>query len=271
MEIILDKSFINELSIVHTKNSIVLDRILTNKNNSFIINKKLLTYIEENLTDELFRKWENIFIYLSDNQHLISSNEDTLDSNKIFNEIYKKSDFSIILSSYSLKNASSLNKETLNDKLFISIMENSTIVFRPTDFTNQNEIINFFKQIFHYSKYNGRIILTSRHDNFNCALINELKLRFDQKDFWTTKKFTNCKTNSLEEMKKILGKQLRIFTTTNEYLHERQILMGNCILEFDDSFDKIDFETKTWHCTLSISQTLTLEKINSKKPYLKRL
>ena len=78
IEVIFDKTFINNFGDITSDIGRSIDKILLNENNVFIINTSLLKYVEEHINIDYKDKWESYFTYLSDNNHLISSNTNTL-------------------------------------------------------------------------------------------------------------------------------------------------------------------------------------------------
>jgi hypothetical protein len=70
-------------------------------------------------------------------------------------------------------------------------------------------------------------------------------------------------------MKSKLSKTLKLFVGNNKILHERKIILGNMVMEFDDDFDKIKINQSTWKCTCIIdSEVVTdlLKKQNKLSP-----
>lgn len=270
IEVILDKTFINNFGDITSDRGRSIDKILLNENNIFIINASLLKYIEEHININYKDKWENYFTYLSDNNHLISSNTDTLDSNIIFNEAPKQYDYSIILSDSDNINTCNISINTINNTLFKELLENGKCTFRNTNFNTHDEIKLVFEKLFYCSKTTHRIIIIARYNHFDCDIINILKSKFNKKTFWTTYKGSNDPSTNLTLLRQQLGNSLLLLTGNNEQIHERKLIIGNLIVEFDDDFNKITYDCDTWMCHCSINKDLA-NTLRSKQSSLRRI
>lgn len=190
IEVILDKSFISDFGDIGLEVGRLIDKILLNKNNIFVINSLLIAYIEENINKNVTYKWEDYFTYLSDNNKLKTSHSNTLDTNIIFNEPQRQFDYVMVLKSengISSENYScNLQLASDNDMFFRDLLEKNQVTLRNFHFDSNNSIKQFFKKLFNCSKTNKRVIIVSRYNNFTCDLIEVLNDKFQQKSFWTT-------------------------------------------------------------------------------------
>ncbi len=272
IEIILDKSFIDDFGDIHSKEGRIIDKILLNENNIFIINSSLLEYIEENIDNTFQQKWEDYLTYLSDNNHFNSSKLDTLDSDMLFNEEPKKFDYVIVLKSIDNnvnKNSCNLKSMIFTDLLFIELLTNNNITLRNLNFNNNIEIKLFFEKLFFCSKTKYRITIISRYNNFDCDIIKVLKNKFKEKAYWTTYKGNSDPSTNMQLLKRQLGNSLLLFTGSNEQIHERKLIIGSLIVEFDDDFNKITFDVDTWVCNCLVDKSLA-DKLRNKQNSLRR-
>jgi len=274
VEIILDKSFIYNFGDINSKEGRTIDKIFLNENNTFIINSSLLEYIEENIDITFLQKWEDYFTYLSDNNKLESSKNDTLDTDVIFKEETKVTDYVIVLKNIDNdlnKNSCNLKSILFNDLLFIELLTSNKITLRNSNFKNNYEIKEFFEKLFFCSKTKYRITIISRYNNFDCDIIKVLKNKFEEKAYWTTKKrdFTDPSTN-LKNLRNQLGNKLLVFTGNNEQIHERKLIIGSLIVEFDDDFNKITVDVDTWVCNCLVDKSLA-DKLRTKQNSLIRV
>lgn len=261
LEIILDKSFISDFA-KYSKEGINIEKILLNDNNTFIISTALIDYIEDNLSGEVFNRWEDLFKYLSDNNKLKSiSNCNTLNTDNIYSAIGNTDNYIIILKNMELPTNSNdytcyLKDTSLNSNFLIKILQNNQITFRSSDFSSNTEIDKFFNKMIDCSKTNKEVIIISRYNNFSCNLIQKVKSKFSKKEYWTTLKQDNCSTNNVPLMKIQLGTSLKVYTGKKKDIHERKIIIGNMILEFDDDFDKIKSSLHAWTGSCIINENI---------------
>lgn len=270
LEIILDKTVIDDFGSFSMQGRI-LEKILLNDNNLFIISKKLLIYIEEKLSGAILERWENLFLYLHDNNKLKSiQNYDTLNVDEIYASIGNTDNYVFVL-----KNISSpindneytcyLKDSSLNNNFLIKILQTNQVTFRSSDFNSNAQIDNFFTKMITCSKTNKEVIIIARYNNFSCTLIEKVKAKFIKKEYWTTLKNNNCSTNNVALMKMKLGSTLKVFTGTNKDIHERKIIIGNMLLEFDDDFDKIKSSLHTWTGSCIINEDVVTKLIKKRK------
>jgi hypothetical protein len=272
IEVILDKTFINNFGDITSDIGRSIDKILLNENNVFIINTSLLEYVEEHINIDYKDKWESYFTYLSDNNHLISSNTNTLNSDIIFDEAPYQHDYRIILTNNDIDNINTCNLSinTINNTLFKGLLENGMCTFRNTNFNTNDEIKLIFEKLFYCSKTIHRIIIISRYNHFDCDIINILKNKFNKKSFWTTYKGPNDPSTNLRLLRQQLGNSLLLFTGDKEQIHERKLIIGTLIVEFDDDFNKITHDYSTWMCHCSVNKDLA-NTLRSKQSSLKRI
>lgn len=250
LNVILDKSFIHDFGFPICNKSKIIINILLNVKNICIISRELLDYIEDNIKSEFKEYWNNILIELSDKGKLKSSYKNTLDTDDIYNNDKTLSDFVIILKNENnnvrkdyecnLQDNSKLNS------FLQELLQNCIITIRGNDFSNNKEIDDLFEMLFSCSRTQKRPIIISRYDKFSTNLITLIKKYFTKKEFWTTKKRNYCKTNDLNYLRKELGSKLMVYLGTNEQIHERKVILESLILEFDNDFDCITFDNKSW-------------------------
>jgi len=274
IEVILDKSFINDFGNINSELGRLIEKILLNENNVFIVNDELFTYIENTIDGNIKFKWEDYFTYLSDNNKIKVSQNNTLDTKIIFNEGQKEFDYVIVLKNEhgiaSDDSSCNLQLNSTNDIFFRDLLEKNQISLRNFHFDNNTSIKNFFKKLFNCSKTNQRVIIIARYNNFGCDLIEELKNKFRQKSFWTTYKGHFDPSTNFSNLQSQLGNSLMLFTGNNSQIHERKIIIGNLIIEFDDDFNKITADVDTWKCDCSVDKNLAVN-LKSKQSRLRRI
>lgn len=274
IEVILDKSLVEDFGDIHSSEGRVIDKILLNENNVFIVNQTFLDYFEQNIKDVFKQKWEDYFVYLSDNKKLESSINNTLDTSIIFNEYTKKFDFRIIvknlIESKSDNNTCFLKDNSINNIPLKNLIETNSVTLRSNDFGNDIEIKEFFKKLFNCVQTNHRIRIISRHNNFNCDLINVLKNKFTKKNYRTTSKRTGDPSINVQLLRRQLGNSLFLYTGTKEQIHERKFIIGCLIVEFDDDFNKIVSDVSTWSCNCIVNESLALTLL-AKENELRRI
>ena len=259
IEIIIDKNFIDDFG-KYSNEGRNIEKIFLNEKNIFIISGCLLIYIEDNLEGKNLVRWKELFQFLSDNNKLKSlPGQNTLDVDSIYSSINNTDNIIIILTNSIITRTSNdhicyLKDEETDNSFLIKILQTNQITFRSSDFNTNSKLNGFFKKMFACSKTSNRILLISRYANFNCPLIELLKTKFPNKDYWTTLKYDNCESNNVTFLKLRLGAtSLKIYTGAATLIHERKIIIGNMIFEFDDDFNKIKSSTLTWSCTCIIN------------------
>lgn len=275
IEIILDKSFIEDFGFPISGNSIILNKMFVNENNIFVFNQELIKYIEENILDEYKEYWKNLFVKLSDDSKINSSQNNTLDTDIIYDENSNIADYVLVVKCDNILNRSknyecNLRDNNKNMVFFKELIQNNKLILRNSDFNNDTEINDFFKKLFSCSKTLKRPIIISRYDKFSCDLISIIKSLFNKKEYWTTKKSTYCRTNDLSYLKAQLGNQLVVYKGTSTQIHERKIIVESLIVEFDNDFDCIKYNDSTWVCNCIIDKMLNA-KLFQKRRSLERL
>lgn len=259
IEVILDKSLIYDFGDITVPEGRLIEKILLNDENIFIINSLLLDYFDKNVGKHL-EKWKNCFTYLSDNNKLKPSINNTLDTNIIFGEAYKVSDFVLVA-----KNSTQLNekgtcylKDTSNSNLLLKeLLQTNKIILRSSNFADNLEIKSFFQKLFDCSKTSQRIRIVARYNNFDCDLILLLKNKFIQKTYWTTRKNPTDPSMDYKYLKNQLGNNLFVYAGNKTQIHERKFIIESLVVEFDDDFNKITSNEHTWTCNCIVDKSLS--------------
>lgn len=277
VEVILDKSIIHDYGDIHNHVHRKLIQIFYNENHIFILNRQVIQYFNQNVSNDHKEQWELLFTYLSDNNKFFSSQTDTLNSEDIFLENPKKYDFSIILAnnqSPSLHVRKCELKSThISDLLFLELLQFSKMTFRYSNFRDDNEIENLFQKIFTCSKHINKIVIIARFGIVECKIIEFLRNKGNNKEYWTTRKRSSSgidRTNDLRYLRRHLGVNFECFYGRSEDIHERKIIMGNLILEMDDDFDKISKLYDTWVCNCLVNHE-TARNLMLKRSRLRKL
>ncbi len=109
--------------------------------------------------------------------------------------------------------------------------------------------------------------ISSKED---CDIIKVLKKKFIKKAYWTTYKDDSHPSTNMQLLQKQLGNSLLLYTGTHKQIHERKLIIGNLIVEFDDDFNKITADVDTWVCNCSVDKGLA-DKLRIKQNSLRRV
>lgn len=268
IEIIIDKTILDDFGKKGLASSKLLDRIFTTDKNLFVLTKQLNEFIESNADEIQLAKWMDLFTTLSDNNKILKANNDTLDSRTIFNEPPKRYDYVLVLTSKLSDDIScSLNDPSRVNLCFLNLLKNDSNVILPyTHFTSNIEINSFLNKLFFYSRAkNQKIIMVSRHLRCDSEIVKMLNIHFPQKEYWTTQKRHPDITNNRSDLQKKMGSPLSLYLGRPSDIHERQLIIGNLVVNMDDDFDKISTEYKTWQLSIIIDKNFadTLRKKRS--------
>lgn len=267
IEIVLEKSFIDEFGIVGSPYAKLLDRIFLVEKNLFILTNELIQYIEDHASTMQLSKWSNLFTSLSDSKQIRFAINDTLDTDIVFNETPKEYDFVIVLTNNKEDQKScAISNTSVVNKVFLDLLANdSKAYFNYAMFSHDVDIKSIFDKLFHCTKSkNYRMIIISRYLR-TCEIIELLKHHFKTKTYWTTDK-----DKTLNGLKPILGTLLHLYTGTNAQIHERELIIGNMIIDFTDDFDKINTQYQTWGCNINIDKNQA-DSLRAKQLKLKRV
>lgn len=273
IEIILEKSILNEFGIIGSRSSKLLDRIFLVESNFFILSNELVTYIETYATEPQKHKWFDLFTMLNDNKQIAFANNNTLNTDDIFKESPKKYDFVIVLTNTTESdNSCAISNSNESNKVFLKLLENNAHTsFNYVTIERDDEIKSIFNKFFNCTKSkSNRIIIISRHLNTDCEIIRLIKHYFPKKSFWTTQKNEPCITNNAVVLRTKLGNSLELHTGHTSQIHERQLIIGNMVIDFNDDFFKINSDNPTWNCTVTINQN-NANLLRRKKTILKRI
>lgn len=215
IEIILEKSILNEFGIIGSRSSKLLDRIFLVESNFFILSNELVTYIETYATEPQKHKWFDLFTMLNDNKQIAFANNNTLNTDDIFKESPKKYDFVIVLTNTTESdNSCAISNSNESNKVFLKLLENNAHTsFNYVTIERDDEIKSIFNKFFNCTKSkSNRIIIISRHLNTDCEIIRLIKHYFPKKSFWTTQKNEPCITNNAVVLRTKLGNSLELHT-----------------------------------------------------------
>lgn len=256
IEIVLEKSFFDEFGIVGSPYAKLLDRIFLVEKNLFILTKELHQYIEDHASEIQLLRWSCLFTSLSDSKQIRYAVNNTLDTDIVFNEEPKVHDFVIVLTKDKVdhKSCSLLDTSVVN-KVFLDLLTNdSKAYFNYAMFSRDGDIKSIFDKLFYCTKSkNYRMIIISRYLR-TCEIVELIKHHFKEKAYWTTRKTVTCVTNNLKGLKPILGNLLHLYAGKGTQIHERELIIGNMIIEFTDDFDKINTQYQTWGCSINIDK-----------------
>jgi hypothetical protein len=257
IEIILEKSILDVFGIVGFKQSKLLDRIFLVEKNLFVLSKELVDYIENNATEPQKHKWFDLYTMLNDNKQIAYAKNNTLNTDMIFTELPKKYDFVIVLTNTTEndKSCAISNTNTLNN-IFLNLLQNNAhTAFSHVAIQQNTEITSIFNKFFNCSKSNAyRMIIISRYLNTECEIIRLIKHYFPKKSLWTTHKKVPCITNNGSALRTKLGNSLELHTGSSSQIHERELIIGNMVIDFNDDFYKITTDNPTWNCNIMIDQ-----------------
>lgn len=237
------------------------------------------------ITDKYLKELEKVFIpdsaYYNDFTCFITElldNEPKCDSvtlvpengfdSEFINIANNHSETTIALSyskrSFSITNYAYFSSSTKNLKntILISLLKERKYIARYTDFSDNNEILSFFKILYNIPKSIKYLTVFERYANVNHSLYDYIK---DQGILFKYYMAKATSTDTYALKKKYVN--IEIYSTNNkDLIHERTIIFDKFIVTMDDDPFVLDSKRETWSISVeySSSQSSTLIKKCSK-------
>jgi hypothetical protein len=263
---ILEKGFSNSND--STKRAI--NNILFNENVKVCLNKNLISIIEKEITEVDY--FQAFVRELYDNERIVNENSDAkLSFKEQFTEIALSSKTSFLIPLILIRDEEHfLNIPNLviigeaNKKnkywLAVELLTKNTCNVSFNDFSNDDEIKDFFDNIFTLPKFIREIKIFNREQD--CKYLTKIKGSNIQ--YYTLlfggKGNLHNHLLSKTELQKELGGKLKLFITGDrKIIHERKILFENLIVTLDNSLENITTAEPTWEIYI----TYDAEKSNA--------
>jgi hypothetical protein len=234
------------------------EKIIVNNKNKFLLSEGLINHIE----DKFVSKPKELFFFKSLLQHLsnrginIATSSDDVISELFNNHVPKNLS---ILKFALLENDNvsiTSNKIVYSEILkynfhwiyFNLVCYNPLpVILRYLDFKNDNEIKNFFDNVFLVNTV-GIVKVFDRYSNFGHKYFDSLNNR--SVSFYTLAKKSD-ELLKVTDIKKSFKRSNIFITNRKNVLHERRVQMGNLFLEVDDDFCNIIVTNPTWKIELT--------------------
>jgi len=265
-------------------------RAIENPHNKLVVSKKyidlILEYFRENDTD-CDGHLENIFGLSIDN--LI--NDDRTESFAGNNSATLSAEFTFLLENYPAnvflaicenksKGLNHKNLAYISDAkkpnlswLKLSLAANAEKDFFSvsyTDFANNNEIENFFTDLFQIPKKLTTISIQDtylnfdKHQNFDFICKKEIEICYYTSGLEKNIVGQEIKPQTLDsnwqKIKSKFGEPVKYYTTMDKtLLHQRALLFENIIIEPSHDFMKVNKENKSWRLNIQLSEKETNE------------
>lgn len=276
MTLLFDLDYLNEALSNHTyENKEILD-ILFNENNSVVLNREMIEYLEVNLPTSS-QKILKAFLYnVSDKKRVIKDNSIVLnDYENSFKKYYDNSDIPLLIpvckeltTFFNRENYVNLfvfNSNELYDDSLKKLLSQNSIIISYQDFNNNDEIISFIDNIYKIPKKIETVYCFNRDissrfiERFKSERIHYYTLFNRRTQFYEYKDFRN-------ELRSATSPLLKLYTIKNTSLiHERKIFIHGLCISFDNAFENILVEEPTWDITIQSNlrkQKNWLDKIN---------
>ncbi|QHS56358.1 hypothetical protein GWR56_12720 [Mucilaginibacter sp. 14171R-50] len=138
---------------------------------------------------------------------------------------------------------STIKSTSTKYKIIDSLLTKGTYQTSYQDFKNDNEISNFFKDVFSLPRVINKVVIINREIDVNYMISLKGKLIH----YYTLKTsgsyfFDDAK----EELKKLGGKVKLHYTTNKRDIHERKIIIDGLIITTDNSFQNLTVKEPTW-------------------------
>jgi hypothetical protein len=255
MEILLYKDLIiNFISknVLNGEHLRLIRKILDNENSKYLYSKKGFQFIEEELGEDYQQEFQALFTKLSDNGLSIKSSESSSTFDEEFLHIYQSIRNNVFITiSYtdpneliiqSVPNIAILSKQVKPNYHWlvtqIAILHPNTVTINCFNFVDNNQINQFFADMFKIPKRISRInILTRQTREFN-----QDKFCFDIKTIPVYYYTYQHKNFHLDEADiRAFFRRVKIFITRKlSELHGRRIIFDGFVLSSDHDFNELE-------------------------------
>lgn len=262
----------------------IIEFIIDNPLNKIVISKRLVDFIDSCFEDgqNIKEYTRNYLTYLIDRRSINpKSSESIVKDEQIFNSLFLGYQFM----SFNLKRDFLFSfrlKDELSDNINDCVLEEykkpnchwlglniaafcpRATTLRYFDFNSDSEIVELIR--FFIARCNGKPIIEIFDRNVN--LEHELFAPFSQTfkvHYYTSRGNSLANSEKLKELRREI-KNLLMFVADKSVIHERRIIIGNLIIEFDDDFWDISIDKNTWKIDMTYCSETTnkiKQKINS--------
>jgi len=271
----------SQLKLSKSKEEKLINQVIDNANNKFILCKKLVEFYENNTFKDsnLKQYYESFLAHLISERSLLRAACNNDSESMVVKDLEKsyidhsvdKHDILIIISQmniYQFKSFrhSSLENNSLKDRLLQELLARnpSDVSFRSYDFSHNKDIEEIFTIFFKLSHNIEVFEIFDRYANLN----HNLYVYLGSKSVCYYTGLANANNQNLENKKIILEKfkSCKIFRIKNQLIHERKLMAGKLILECDDDFANLDIERNTWkfsihYCEKTFQNTISKKKL----------
>lgn len=287
MDLLISPDLVNEFLALIYKDNRSQSEMLTyltfqNKNNYFILSKKLLEFYEEEVKQfpealEIFQgffseiindRLINCFGCNNDNLLVVMQDIETayLNDENLpkFSTVYLNISKTLIQSLNNTKSGILDNLIQNRHKLIFQLTAYNPkeVSFRYYDFRTNNEIKSFFDFLFNICTNYTEIDIFDRQINLQHNLYNSIKNI--KKINYYTKKIYHLSCPQENRVLRSNFNRIKIFRIENNQIHERRIKIRNLIIEIDDDFWNLKVDRHTWKISILICDQ-TSAMIDQKK------
>jgi len=240
--------------------------IAFNNDNNFVINKNIIDYVENSLTEENKDYFGTFLRELYDSNRF--ENCTSIDINNYKNSclsFYTGSNKSLLIPIKTEENSEFTKTEFPNlldinsseefDKILKTLLMKSHIQICYQDFASNENINEYMSNIFSIPKHVDEVYFFNRDisdrflKNFRSKKINYYTLIKKP-----IRNYLNEYRDTKNEFRRTISGRFKLYTIANNTLiHERKIFINNLCISFDNAFENIRIEEPTWEISISYS------------------
>jgi hypothetical protein len=256
-----------------------ITQILNNEQSVFLYSKKYFSYIQEKLNEDEVENYQRFVTKLSDSidadiQIQSNTNSQCFEDEfiHIFSSIPDKiiGTISLQLPSESLKNnipniaTLSLQKKPNYDWLLINlaILHPNKVSTSCFDFTTNQEVDNFFKDIFKIPKHINIVHIFDTqcnlaHNKFDSIATKKMVHYYTK--FVSTKRNPTGNIDNKKFLKQKFGSKHKMLTISADKAHGRRIIFEHLIITCDNDYWNLEVNASDWEIDVQYS----IEKANT--------
>jgi hypothetical protein len=247
-------------------NKVYLD-IAFNKNNTFVINREIINFIEGSLDYDNRDYFASFLKEIYDNDRYekvealdINDYEESClnyyeASNKEFLIPIKNSDNSKF-NRPQFKNILNMSSSDEYDNILKELLTTSYIQVTYQDFKSNKDIDSFVENLFAIPKFINEVHCFNR--DISTRFIEKLKgkrINYFALIKHPIRNYIDEYRQTKNEIKHKISGKFKLFTITDRTLiHERKIFINNLCINFDNAFENILIEEPTWEISITYSQ-----------------
>lgn len=249
------------LTFPKTNIDIQIRGILENENNTVVINKAYVEYIEETINENLHDFYSLYMTELINKKSIKVSSTKYKDKIELLQLMYdeykanhmKPKTIFFIISIYKSNNIGSdrsaclelINKPNFHWLTFKLLESNpSTITVRHFDFKDNKEIEQFFSDYYFIANHDN-VKIYDRYLNLNHRYFSTFS-QVSNVEYFTTLDINDINYKRKKESLRKTFNRLKCYSSHKNNIHERKIIVGNLILETDEDFRNITVARNTW-------------------------